>query len=130
MKTVLAIAVLFLTAQIGSSWHDRKVGDQRIAEIQKRLKAATPCPWKSDGHVDGWWHNEQPGVMVRSSANFQCHEWNEKFKMCVSGSEGGPVAQVSSAYWSGSRNPVADAEFIGHSCEDIQFLLKEIEKKP
>lgn len=99
-------------------WHDKTSGTERIKAIRARLKAITGCPWKSDGEVVAWMNGEQPGVQVRSSANM------ERLS-ASSGSTGGPVAEVPSAGWSGSRDPVADAEFIAHACEDIEYLLKQ-----
>jgi hypothetical protein len=96
----------------------------RLAQIEQRLKAATPCPWKSDGRVDGWWNGEQPGVMIRATVNLECQEWDQSHKLCMAGTEGGPVAEVSSAKWTGSHNPIGDAEFIAHACEDIDYLLR------
>jgi hypothetical protein len=123
-KLLLIPLLLASVGQAGDDWHDKQVGEKRIQEIRARLKAATPCPWKSDGDIAEWWNGEQPGVMVRSAANFRCYQWDGERKYCFASSDGGPVAEVSSAYWSGSHDPISDADFIAHSCEDIEFLLK------
>ena len=118
------VVVLLIAAALPGSSTVEVARKARLAQIEQRLKAATPCPWKSDGYTLGWWNGEQPGVMIRSQANATCTEYNEKMKMCMAGSDGGPVAEVSSAYWTGSHNPIGDAEFIAHACEDIEYLLK------
>src|ERR1700678_4666831 len=107
MKIIVLLFLLFVPQSPVAYWHDKTTGAERVSAIRERLKKATPCPWKSDGHVEGWWGGEQPGVAVRSASNFQCSEF--RGKNCIAGTEGGPIAQVSSAYWTGSKNPTADA---------------------
>jgi hypothetical protein len=99
----------------------------RHAQIRARMKKATPCPWFSDGEVSGWWGGERPGVMIRAKANVRCTNWDSG--RCIAGTDGGPVAEVGSDVYSGSHNPVADAEFIAHACSDIEYLLEESETK-
>jgi hypothetical protein len=120
-----ASAVTFTSAINNSSslpeLHDSTTGEQRLTAIRKRLQDATPCPWVSDGSIAGWWGGERPGVIVRSAANLR-----------TAGSGytlGGPVAEIGSDAYTGSRNPVADAAFIAHACEDIEYLLDELKRK-
>ncbi len=123
------IILLFLLCAAFAQSADEVSREVHLGLIHERLKHITPCPWTSDGTVAGWWNGEMRGVAIRSRANFRCYEYNPQLKMCMSSAEGGPVAQTFDTSWTGSHDPLADADFIAHACDDIEFLLKIAEGK-
>ena len=83
--------------------------DPRVGEIENRLKAATPGPWKAnkDGTIDGTDYAE---VICRGQVD------------CMSYCYGGSSTIEGD-------NLAADAEFIAHSPSDVAYLLAELRKR-
>lgn len=83
--------------------------DPRVGEIEDRLNAATPGPWKAnkDGTIDGTDYAE---VICRGQVD------------CMSYCYGGTSVIEGD-------NLAADAEFIAHAPSDVAYLLAELRKR-
>lgn len=88
------------------------MNEQRIREIKERLQATTPGAWK---------------VQFAEGEKFdpECPE-NDP---CIEGEDGQYIAQTTYDTLSTTCRPTmyADAEFIAHSKENMQFLLEQLE---
>lgn len=81
-----------------------------LAEIEARLKAATPGPWESDGDVVGWWGGQRPAVRIGHSVPTRP-------------GLSAPLCMVEADNKSRPVSPIADAALIANAPTDIAALL-------